>query len=673
MNATISLAMIVRDSQATLDKCLQSAKDLVDEIIIVDTGSVDNTINIAKKYTDKIFHFKWIDDFSAARNYSFEQCTCDWILWLDADDELTSEDVRQIKAIDFSNKDIIICDYEYARDEYGNSASIVPRERIVKRSLGIRWEEEIHEYLPIHYQTHIPHILTPHHNKQHGTSERNLAILERVVAKNPDKARNLYYLGKEYLDFGRLDDALKYLGLFVEKPDAFWEDVYQAYYDMAVVHFQKNDEVKFKENVYKSISIEERRAEPYYLLGLWHMNHGPNWSKAIHWYEAALAVKRPPELLAAYRPEYYTWLPALNLAVSYNSIGNLQKAYECNKKVLEYRPNDERAVNNDKILSEALGRINNQPTSNKTNGQLKRLNLGCGGAPLAGYTNVDVFKGPGIDEVFQLDQIPYEDGTIGAIHSQHSLEHVTFDRVEKALKEWYRVLCPGGELILRMPDLALSCQGYLKALQECDHSQINYIDAIQWYKYTIYGIQRSQAGEPDDAQVHKSGFSLKEMCDILESIGFILDSTENYNGWGTLSLSIRAVKKVHPIKIGWIAPINWEAAQTRIRVLNVDRWLRSKGYQSKVLQDYNDIISQNYDVTIMGKSFDEETFNSIKALKQQGKIVYVDACESLFEFAWFKEILSICDKVIACSPYLAEQIRPVNPRVIIIEDAWENQ
>jgi predicted SAM-dependent methyltransferase len=512
--------------------------------------------------------------------------------------------------------------------------------------------------------------MTPHHNKQHGTSERNLAILERVVAKDPNKSRNLFYLGKEYMDFGRIDEAMKYLSLFVEKPDAFWEDVYQAYYDMATGYFQKNDEVKFKENVFKSMSIEERRAEPYYLLGLWYMNR-QNWSKAIHWYETALSVKRPPELLAAYRPEFYTWLPSLNLAVCYNATGNLQKAYEYNNRVLQYRPKDERAVNNDKILANVLGNVNNQPTQPRSNGQLKKLNLGCGGNPLPGYVNADVFKGPGVDEVFQLDQIPYEDGTISALYSQHSLEHVTFDRVEKALKEWYRVLAPGGELILKMPDLELCCQFYLKALQESDHTQINYIDAIQWYKYTIYGIQRSQAGEPDDAQVHKSGFSRREMVELLESIGFIIDSSEAYNGWGTWSMAIRAMKKANPIKIGWIAPMNWEAAQTRIRVLNVDKWLKSKGYQSKILQDHKDIVSQGFDIAIVGKSFDEDTYNAIKELKGHGKMVYCDICESLLEFMWFKEILSICDKVIACSSYLAEQIKPINPRVIIIEDAWE--
>jgi Glycosyl transferase family 2. len=77
---TISLCMIVKNEELTLDRCLTSIKDAVDEIIIVDTGSTDLTKNIGKKYTDKIFDFKWIDDFSAARNFSFSKATMDYIL-----------------------------------------------------------------------------------------------------------------------------------------------------------------------------------------------------------------------------------------------------------------------------------------------------------------------------------------------------------------------------------------------------------------------------------------------------------------------------------------------------------------------------------------------------------------------------------------------------------------
>ena len=84
--ATVSLCMIVRNEEDVLGRCLESVKDIVDEIIIVDTGSTDKTKEIAGRFTNAVYDFPWIDDFSAARNFSFSKATMDYQMWLDADD-----------------------------------------------------------------------------------------------------------------------------------------------------------------------------------------------------------------------------------------------------------------------------------------------------------------------------------------------------------------------------------------------------------------------------------------------------------------------------------------------------------------------------------------------------------------------------------------------------------
>jgi glycosyltransferase involved in cell wall biosynthesis len=84
--AEISLCMIVKNEEHNIGRCLSSVKDLVDEIIIVDTGSTDKTKEIASQYTDKVYDFEWIDDFAAARNFAFLQGTKEYLMWLDADD-----------------------------------------------------------------------------------------------------------------------------------------------------------------------------------------------------------------------------------------------------------------------------------------------------------------------------------------------------------------------------------------------------------------------------------------------------------------------------------------------------------------------------------------------------------------------------------------------------------
>ena len=82
---SISLCMIVKNEEEVLARCLDSLKGLMDEIIIVDTGSTDNTKEIARKYTDLVYDFSWCDDFAAARNFSFSKATKDYIYAPDAD------------------------------------------------------------------------------------------------------------------------------------------------------------------------------------------------------------------------------------------------------------------------------------------------------------------------------------------------------------------------------------------------------------------------------------------------------------------------------------------------------------------------------------------------------------------------------------------------------------
>lgn len=120
---TINLCMIVKNEADVLERCLSSVKNIVDEINIIDTGSTDQTKEIAAPYTDRIFDFEWIDDFSEARNFSFKQVTKNYILWLDADDILLEKD--QIKLIKLKKEanpsfDAMSMDYHLSFDEDGN-------------------------------------------------------------------------------------------------------------------------------------------------------------------------------------------------------------------------------------------------------------------------------------------------------------------------------------------------------------------------------------------------------------------------------------------------------------------------------------------------------------------------------------------------------------------------
>ena len=92
----ISLCMIVRDEEHVLERCLESIADVVDEIVIVDTGSVDKTKEIAAKFTDRIYDFPWVDDFAAARNFAFSKGMGEYLMWMDADDIFPVSEKRKI-------------------------------------------------------------------------------------------------------------------------------------------------------------------------------------------------------------------------------------------------------------------------------------------------------------------------------------------------------------------------------------------------------------------------------------------------------------------------------------------------------------------------------------------------------------------------------------------------
>ena len=136
---TISLAMIVRNEEKNLAHCLDSVMAAIDELIIIDTGSTDATKKIAAHYTDKIYDFTWIDDFSKARNYSFSKATCDYIMWLDADDVIAPKDLAKLQALKESldtQIDAVLMPYNVGFDEDGVVVFSYLRERLLKRGRG---------------------------------------------------------------------------------------------------------------------------------------------------------------------------------------------------------------------------------------------------------------------------------------------------------------------------------------------------------------------------------------------------------------------------------------------------------------------------------------------------------------------------------------------------------
>ena len=154
----LSLVLIVKNEEKNLARCLESVEGLWDELVIVDTGSTDKTVEIAEQYTDKIFHFEWVDDFAKARNFSFGKCTQPWIMWLDADDVLKPHDVKSIRTqfeeyCNNPNIDFMMIEYNYWVDPPtmdGIAKAIQTRERIIRNGAG-EWKGMVHEHIVVNW------------------------------------------------------------------------------------------------------------------------------------------------------------------------------------------------------------------------------------------------------------------------------------------------------------------------------------------------------------------------------------------------------------------------------------------------------------------------------------------------------------------------------------------
>ena len=221
---TVSVCMIVKNEEDKLTICLDSLKNIADEIIIVDTGSTDSTKSIAAKYTDKIYDFAWTGNFSDARNYAFSLATCDYIYSADADEELDSDNQAKFIALKgVCDTDIDIVQMYYCNQLENNTIYSFDRElrpKLYKRLRTFTWEESIHEAVrlgPVIYDSDIDII----HRPGPGHAARDLRAFERQIESGAVLSRRLVEIySKELIIAGEAENYLKARDYFCDLCDA---------------------------------------------------------------------------------------------------------------------------------------------------------------------------------------------------------------------------------------------------------------------------------------------------------------------------------------------------------------------------------------------------------------------------------------------------------------------
>lgn len=156
---TLSTCLIIKDEENKLEKCLKSIQSFSDEIIVVDTGSTDSSMEIAKQYTDRIYQVPWQNDFSIARDESYRHATMDYLLWFDADnyiDENNAEKMIRLKEhlTDENSVFLLLMSDELQRPRWDH--------RITRRNPNLHWKYPVHEQFPIRAPIRMEPIVIRH-------------------------------------------------------------------------------------------------------------------------------------------------------------------------------------------------------------------------------------------------------------------------------------------------------------------------------------------------------------------------------------------------------------------------------------------------------------------------------------------------------------------------------
>lgn len=354
---TLSLCMIVKNEEDCLSRCLDSVKGIFDEIIIVDTGSEDNTLEIAKRYTEKVYPFEWTDDFSAARNFSFSKATCGFCMWLDADDILTKTDSEKLLSLKASlnpDTDIVMMKYNTAFDDNGSPVFSYYRERIIKNPPSFVWQGEIHEAIVPSGNVIYSDIAISHKKIKVSDPQRNIRIFEKMLSANKSfSAREKFYYARELYYHSRYDNAISVFNDFLSSNDAWIENIKDACIMLADCYMSKSDTVSAMSVLSRSIIYGTPRGEILCKLGEILLAE-ENYTEAVFWYEKALSLT--PDLASGgfISSDCYGFIPAIWLCVCYDRLGNYEKAYQFNELALSFKPNSDAALANKKYLEKMI-------------------------------------------------------------------------------------------------------------------------------------------------------------------------------------------------------------------------------------------------------------------------------------------------------------------------------
>jgi len=345
MEDTISLTMIVKNEAGNLKNCLDSVRGQVDEIVIVDTGSTDNTPEIARNYTDKVYSYPWEGDFSAARNFAIDKANGAWILTLDADEVLIpgTGDLKLLIAGE-NQIEAYLLPIDNPTAEATGEANRYWVLRFFKNNGHYRFCGKIHEQIVVS-ETGVVGIAkgpiikhkmlsTRERNRKRG---RNLALLKKACAEDSRNYFLQYYLGVEWLMLGKPDRALPFLKMAYHNltDDNFiFRGPALRYLVICLIALGKYDEAI-------CLCLEANLRYPeytdiYYLGGVL-FEEKKEYRLAVKWFNQALQCGTPPPLYN-HMNGAGSFLACYHLGYCHEKLGQMELARRYYERALESNP-----------------------------------------------------------------------------------------------------------------------------------------------------------------------------------------------------------------------------------------------------------------------------------------------------------------------------------------------
>jgi glycosyltransferase involved in cell wall biosynthesis len=320
--ATLSVALIARDEEQVLGRILQDAAGFSDELVVIDTGSLDRTTEIACQYGARVYDHEWVDDFAAARNASFDNCTSDWIMWLDADDRVPQPAQRAFarakrSLAERADVDTVYVPYrlEYANEGAESFSGCINRVRMVRRDGAFRWVGRIHESLHVADapamwldKAWVEH--RPIRQAVTAKRERDRRILETSIRDGDRDPMVLLHYGLLLGTLKELDSAAAILEECLVVCDAP-APRYAALLMAAACVGELGDLTQRVEYLYEALDLDSRRAEAFVDIGAVHEISG-DYAGAVPFYRAAVGL-RPPKI-GNYAAAAYSWAPLVGMA-----------------------------------------------------------------------------------------------------------------------------------------------------------------------------------------------------------------------------------------------------------------------------------------------------------------------------------------------------------------------